>query len=263
MLKTIFSKTLYEKRWMQLAWGIGLLALVMLTMAFYPTFKETFGESLKNVPEGLKSFLGDAAAYQTIEGFIDLQILSQMVFMTIIMGVILGTGLIAGEENDGTLQTLLSYPVSRGRVYVQKLVACLTIVGVICFVVFIGMVVGSLLVGESISLGPAFLSVVMLWLVTLAFSLLGFSLGAITGRRGLSGAVAGALAFVTFMITSLAPSVPALKIPNYFSPFYYHNNPSVLRSGLEWGDLVILVTINIIFVVLGYIVFVRRDVYQK
>lgn len=263
MFKNIFLKTLYEKRWMQLAWGIGLFMLVVLTVAFFPTFQETFGQSLKDVPEGIKAFLGDAEAYQTIEGFIDLQVLSQMIFMTIIMGVILATGLIAGEENDGTLQTLLSYPVSRRTVYLQKLLACLAIIGVICLAIMLGIVVGALTVGESMAIGSVLLAIIMLWLVTLVFSLLGFSLGAITGRRGLSGAVAGALAFVMFMITSLAPSVPLLKTLNYLSPFYYHNNPSVLRVGLDWSDLAVLVSVNVVLVIIGYTVFMRRDVYQK
>lgn len=263
MLKSIFSKTFYEKRWTMIAWGVGLFLLVLATVAFFPTFKETFGQSLNDVPESLKAFLGDATAYQTIEGFMDLQVIAQMVFMTIIMGVILGTGLLAGDENDGTLQTLLSYPVARGRVYLEKLLSVLAIIGVVCLTIFFAMVVGAALVGEPLAVDRAFLAIVMLWLVTLVFSLLGYSLGAITGRRGISGGVAGALAFVFFMITSMAPSVSALKTVNYLSPFNYFNNPSVLRFGLELGDMAVLIVINIVLVVAGYVVFVRRDVYQK
>lgn len=263
MLKNIFSKTLYEKRWLMVIWGIGLFALVLATVAFFPTFKETFGQSLSDVPESLKAFLGDATAYQTIEGFMDLQVIAQMVFMTIIMGVILCTGLLAGEENDGTLQTLLAYPVARGRVYFEKLLSAMVIIGIICVAIFVAMVVGALLVGEPLAVTRAFLATTMLWLVTLVFSLLGYSLGAATGRRGVSGAVAGALAFVFFMITSMAPSVSALKTVNYLSPFNYFNNPSVLRFGLDMSDMLVLVIINIVLVVLGYIIFVRRDIYQR
>ncbi len=263
MLKNIFLKTLYEKRWLMVVWGVGLFALVLATAAFFPTFKETFGQSLSDVPESLRAFLGDATAYQTIEGFMDLQVIAQMVFMTIIMGVILATGLVAGDESDGTLQTLLAHPVARGRVYFEKLLAIAAIIGVVCGAILVAMLVGALLVHEPLAVTRTLLAVTMLWLVTLVFSLLGYSLGAATGRRGVSGAVAGALAFVSFMITSMAPSVSALKTANYLSPFNYFNNPSVLRSGLEVGDMVVLVIINVTLVIFGYIIFVRRDIYQR
>src|SRR5438105_4866016 len=149
MLKNIFTKTLFEKRWTIIIWSLAITLLTIMTMSVYPTLKETFGETVKDVPEAAKSFLGDAAAYQTIEGFVDLQVFAQMIFFIIILGVIVGTGLLAGDENDGTLQTLLSHPVSRNKVYAQKLLACMTIVGLVSFALFLATVVGALIVGES------------------------------------------------------------------------------------------------------------------
>jgi ABC-2 type transport system permease protein len=263
MLRNIFLKTLYEKRWTLFAWGLAIFLLTILTMSFYPTLRDTFGESLKNVPDSAKAFLGDATAYQTIQGFTDLQVFAQMVFFTIIMGVILGTGLLAGEENEGTLQTLLSMPVSRPKVYIQKLFACMAIVAGVCMVLMLAILLGALMVGEKMPLGRTFLATMMLWLVTMVFTVLGYALGAIFSRRGLSGAAAGMLAFVTYLITALAPNVHVLKIPNYFSPFHYFNNPSILKYGLGLRDLAVLLSINVVLAVLGYVVFVKRDVYQK
>lgn len=263
MLKNIYLKTLYEKRWTMFAWGLAIFLLTILTMTFYPTLRDTFGASLKDVPDSAKAFLGDAAAYQTIEGFVDLQIFAQMVFFTIIMGVILGTGLIAGEENEGTLQTLLAMPVSRSKVYFQKLLACASIVGVVCFILFVTVILGALLVGETMPLGRTMLACLMLWLVTLVFTILGYSLGAVISRRGISGAAAGMLAFVTYLITALAPNVKVLKIPNYFSPFNYFNNPSILRNGLQLSDLAVIVAINVTLIFVGYVVFTKRDVFQR
>ncbi len=263
MLKNIFLKTLYEKRWTMFSWGLAIALMVIVTMALFPTLRDTFGESLKNVPEAARSFIGDAATYQTIEGFVDLQIFAQYIFFTIIMGIIVGTGLIAGEENDGTLQTLLSMPVSRTKVYFQKLLACATIVGVVCFVLYLSVLLGALMVGESMPLGSSFVACIMLWLVTLVFTFFGYCLGAAVSRRGISGAVAGMLAFVTYLISALAPNVKVLTIPNYFSPFKYFNNPSIMRSGLEVRDLAIILAINGVLIFIGYIVFVKRDVFQR
>jgi ABC-2 type transport system permease protein len=263
VLNNIFQKTIYEKRWMTIIWSVVIALMTFMTMTVYPTLRDTFGESLKDVPEVAKAFLGDAATYQTIEGFTDLQVFAQMVFFTIIMGVILGTGLLAGDENEGTLQTLLAHPVSRRKVYWQKLLACMVIVGVVCVALFAAIVLGAMAVGESMPLVRTILACFMLWLVTMVFTVFGFSLGAITARRGISGAAAGMLAFVLYFITALEPSVKALKIPNYFSPFHYFNHPSILKNGLELSDLGILLAINVVLVVVGLLVFIRRDVYQR
>lgn len=263
MFRSIFLKTLYEKRWSTIIWSISIVLLTIMTMAVFPTLRDTFGKSLKDVPEGAKAFLGDVSAYQTIEGFVDLQVLAQMVFFTIIMGVILGTGLLAGEENEGTLQTLLSHPVSRSKVYFQKLMAIAVMVGIVSLALLVAMLLGALMVGESLAIGRSILAVMMLWLVTMVFTVLGYSMGAAIPHRGLSGVVAGMLTFITYLVTALAPNVKWLKVPNYFSPFRYFNNPSILKNGLEWGDFGILMAICVGLVAIGYFVFVKRDVYQR
>lgn len=263
MLKNTFLKTLYEKRWSALIWSLSLFAMVVLVMVLFPTFKESLGESLKDVPDSVKAFLGDAETYQKVTGYLDIQVFAQMVFMTIIFGVILGTGLIAGDEGEGTLQTLLSYPISRTRVYVQKLLALLALTGAVSLVIMAGAYLGVLLVGESVNLVNLFWATFMLWLVTLVFSLLGYALGAITGRRGLAGALAGGLAFVSLLITSLAEGVAALRGVNKLSPFNYFNKPSALEAGLQAGDMLILVIICTVFAVAGYLLFIKRDVYQR
>lgn len=115
MRKTIWLKTIYEKRWGLIAWYASLFAMTIFIMLLFPTLRDTFGQALKDVPDSIKGILGDAETYQRINGFIDIQVLFQMVFMTVIYGVILFTGVLAGDENEGTLQTLLTQPVSRKK----------------------------------------------------------------------------------------------------------------------------------------------------
>lgn len=263
MLKNIFLKTMYEKRWSLLIWSLALMALVLLTIVFYPTMRDSFGESLKDVPESMRSLIGDASAYQTLTGYIDLQVFSQLVFMTIIMGVIVGSGLLAGDENEGTLQTLLSYPVSRGKVYVQKLLALGVMMAVASLAVGLAIFIGAGIVGETLPVVDTLIACAMLWLITMVFAVLAYSVGAITGKRGVSGAGIGGLAFTTYMITTLAASVSALKYPNYLSPFRYFSNPSVYKAGFQVDDALVLSSVLAVGIVIGFIIFTKRDIYQR
>lgn len=264
MFSSIFTKTLYTKRWFLLSWTIGIAALVIFTMLFYPTLSQSFGESLKDVPDSMRALIGDAAAYSTIAGFTDLQIFSQLVFMTLILGVILFTGLLAGAEGDGTLQTLLSQPVRRTSVYFQQLAAGMVLLGLVCLVgVFGGVLIGALIISEPINVGRVLIGTLAVWLVTLVFSVLGFALGAATGRRGLAGGIAGGFAFTSFLVSTLAVSVKGLQTADKLSPFHYFNKPGIMQFGPQWRDFIILGAVVLVMIILAVIAFQRRDIYQR
>ncbi len=263
MLSSITLKTVFEKRWSMAVWFIGLFATTVLIMLIFPTLRDTLGKALNDVPDSIKGILGDAQTYQRINGFIDIQVLAQMVFMTIIYGVILFTGVLAGDENDGTLQTLLAHPVSRTRVYVEKLAGASLLLAIVNSSVFFGILIGAQIIGESVDVVRVALACVMLYLVTFVFGVIGFAIGAVTGKRGFAGAIAGALAFFSYLITNLAPTVKMLEGVNKFSPYEYFNKPTILDNGVQASDFMILVLISLTCIAVGYVGFTKRDIPLK
>jgi ABC-2 type transport system permease protein len=263
MLSNTFFKTIYTKRWMLLSWFVGLAALVILTILFYPALKDSFGQSLKSVPDSLKAFIGDSKNYTTIAGYTDLQVFFQFSYIVLIFGVILFTGVLAGEETDGTLQTLLAQPISRGRIYLEKMFGSMALLIAACMSLFVGSLVGVLLVHERLGIQRLFLSTVSEWLIVLVFSSLAYALGAATGKRAIAGGIAGVLAFMSLLITSLAVTINSLHLVDKFSPFHYFDKPGILLYGPRWGDMLILFIISIVFFIVGYFLFIRRDIYQR
>lgn len=265
MLKSIFTKTIYEKRWMMMWWSLAIILLTFFTLSFFPTFSKNsaFEQSVQDTPEALQGFIGDAASFRTIAGYIDQQVLAQLPFLTLILAVILFTSLLAGEENEGTLQTLLVQPVKRSRVYFEKLLAGMVVVGVACLALLAGVVIGLLVVNESVNMGRLLLATGMLWLLTLVFGVFGYVLGAITGKRGLSGGLAGVLAFTSLLISTLAMGVKGLRGVDNFSPFHYFNKPSILQYGIELSDVALLGGSVVVMVIIGWVIFERRDIYQR
>lgn len=263
MLKTIFLKTLFEKRWMILWWTLSSVALTIFIVLFFPTLKDSFGQAVKDIPESMRALIGNAEDYQILGGYITIQVFQQMIFLPIILGVTLATGLLAGDENEGTLQTLLTYPISRAKVYFHKLAASAVILGVVSLGFFFGSWIGALLISEGLDLWRLFQATWMAWLVSMAISLIGFALAAITGKRALAGSIAGAYAFAMYVISSLVVSVKGLRFLEYFSPFHYFNQPSPLKAGFDFGDMYVLLAASAVFILLGYLVFLRRDIYQR
>ena len=263
MFSNVFTKTLFEKRWMMLWWTLSSVALTIFIVIFFPTLKESFGQAMQDIPESMRSLIGDASDYQHLGGYLTIQVFQQMIFLTVTLGVIVCTGLLGGDENEGTLQTLLSYPISRTKVYLHKLAASAVIVGIVTFGFFIGSWAGALIIDEYVNLWQLFQATWMTWLVSMAVSLLGFALAAILGKRALAASIAGAYAFGMYVVTSLVETVKTLRPVDYLSPFHYFNHPSPLKAAFDFGDMFVMLAACVVLIFLGYLVFVHRDVYQR
>ena len=87
MLRNILLKTLRDQRRELLWWGIGLSALALITLLFYPSFRDTseFGELYEQLPEALaKAFVGEFSDFTSPEGFLNTQLfffLAPLVFL--------------------------------------------------------------------------------------------------------------------------------------------------------------------------------------
>lgn len=263
MINNTLTQTIYSKRWSMISWFIGMAALVVVTMIFYPTLRSSFGEALKNVPDSLKAFIGNSTTYSTIAGYTDLQVFFQFSYIIMIYGVILFTGVLAGEENDGTLQTLLAQPISRSRIYLEKLAAAATLLAAVCASLAVGVWISLPLIHQHIGTERLLISVLAEFLIALVFSSLGYAIGAATGKRGLAGAITGVIAFTSLLITSLGASVKSLKTVDRFSPFHYFDKPGILLYGPHWHDLAVLAGLSLVILVAGYLRFVRRDIYLR
>jgi len=263
MRSVIFQKTLFERRTSIIVWFVAVTVSTFLVMLLFPALRDSLGEALNDVPDSMKDLIGSAEDYQTVTGFVDLQVIAQMIFLTIIMGVIVGTSLLAGEESNGTLQTLLAQPVRRTRLYIEKFLAMGVMTLTTCGGLFFGTIIGLVALGESMNVWRLCLAIGMTWLLTLFFATMAYGIGAATGKRGLAGILTGFYAFTSYMLTALAGAAPALEKLNYGSPFYYFNTPSVLKNGLDFGNIAVLAAGILIFFAIGFIWFRKRDIFQR
>lgn len=263
MLSSVFGKTVFERRKQVIIWIVAIIGFCMLILTLFPTFRDTFGEALQNVPEGLRDLMGDANAYRSIEGYMDTILFSRIVFLSLILGIVAANGLLSSEETDGRLQTLLTQPISRTSIYWQKYLG-LAVFILLCLVgMVVGSILGTLVVGElsNVNILRLLSGVVMIWLLTMTFASLTFAMGGI--KKGIGGLLAGFLAFALFLIDSLAETATVLKNINKLSPFNYYNDPGIMTSGINWKHALLLLAGSLVLAVIGWLVFKKRDVYQS
>ena len=261
VLHSIFERALHEQRRALYGWSAGLALLALLMAALYPTVRDNPGLATlhESYPEALRSLFG-IADLTTGTGYLRAEIFSLMgPLLLVILAVLWGSDLTAGEEERHTIDVLLANPVSRRRVVFEKWVAMVLGVGVAAAA--LGVVIGAggplvrLHVG-SVALTAAVLSS---WLLAVLFGSLALAVGAATGRRGLARGVVAAAAVAAYLLSSLPELVSWLRPLRPLSPWYHALGVDPLGSGLQGLHLLVLVVLVGLCAAVGAAAFARRD----
>jgi beta-exotoxin I transport system permease protein len=123
MLGTVFTKTLRDQRRALVWWALGLVGTVVLYTSFWPSVRDNaaqFNRYLENLPDFMKNLLGEID-YTTPEGYLQSELFAFLApILLIVYAVGAGARAIAGEEEAGSLDLLLSVPIRRRRVLLDK-----------------------------------------------------------------------------------------------------------------------------------------------
>ncbi len=246
-------------------WCIGITGLVVLMLSVYPSIRDNpmFNQILEDYPDAIKEFVsfGGAFDYTSGPGYMGAELYSMILpLLFIIAAVVAGSKGIAGEEEAGTLDLMLSLPVSRTRVLLEKFLALAAEMVILGVVLFIVAWVGALAIGMDIGAGglaAASFDVVLLgWL----FGALALLLGAALGRRGLAAGIAAAAAVLAYVVNGLAPLVDWIDTLRPASPWYHYVASDPLSSGLDPLHVGLLLAITVVLVAIGPPLLARRDI---
>ena len=263
MLRSVFAKTLWERRWGIVGWVLGGLALTGFLVALYPVVRDSTGltELVEQLPEEMLSLMGiDPAFLTTGFGYLQAQMYTLMApLLILILAIGFGAAATAGEEEHGTADLLLTTPTSRRRVVLDKTSAMLVITTIVVLS-FVGvLLVGNVTVDLKLSIWGIFGINLGLILLGMFFGTLAAAIGAWSGRSNLAVAVAGTIAAVAFFIDGMAPLVSWLRGAQRFMPFYWYQVDSPLRNGpTAW--LLLLVAGSLVFTAAAVGLFRRKDI---
>lgn len=262
MLRNVFLKSLWEQRWSLLWWVLGIAALTFITVLFYPSFSDSpeFNDLLGDEDSLLRVFVGDIADLTSPEGFLNSQLYFFMVpLLFLVFAIARGSGAIAGEEERGTLDLLLSNPLARSQVLLHKFVAMIVTILALALILWLSAAIGVLAVDMDIStirVAEATLSAALLGIL---FGTVALALGGATGKRGISIGVASAIGISSYLLNALAPVVDALEPLSKLSPFYYYSDSDPLTNGLDPLHTAVFVGLTAVLLVVALFTFERRD----
>jgi ABC-2 type transport system permease protein len=265
VLSNVFAKSLRDVRRSLAWWSLGLVGLVAMMAAVYPTVRDNpdLNKLVKEYPEALKAFIsfGGEVDYTSGAGYLGSELFSFMIPLLLLVAAIgAGSRAIAGEEEKGTLDLLLANPVSRRRVLLEKLGALAFEVVALGFVLWLSLWIGSRAATMKVSAGHLAAGATAAAILAIAFGTIALLVGAASGRRGLAVGLSAALAVAAYVVNSLAPLVSALEPLQKVSPIYHYTASDPLRHGLDALHMSVLVGIALVAAVLAVAVFDRRDI---
>ncbi len=263
MAMLIAERSLRDRRRGFVGWALGIAAYVALVASVYPSVQSSgIQGAIRNYPKGLKAFFGGSGAFDfsTGAGYLHVELFSLVLpALLAIVGIGFGAAALAGEQEAGQMDLLLAYPVTRGRVVVEKIGALTSMLLGLAVVVTVSIAIigalGNLNVATSrvaiASLGAAF--------AALFFGLTAMLAGAATGKRTTAIAVGTALFAASYLLAGLAELVSWIEPLRVLSPLYHATGTQPIRNGLPVGNYAVLVALCAVTAVAVVVVFDRHD----
>jgi ABC-2 type transport system permease protein len=264
MLRNVALKLVRDQRRALIWWSLGLVALTALTVALYPSIRDSpeLNQTVADLPEALRELtVGSESDFTSPAGYLNSRLFALMApLLLTIYAINLGTGAIAGEEERRTLDLLLSTPVSRRWVVLQKCAGIAAVVAALTGAFWLALWIGARAAEMGIGAGSLAAAAVASALFAVVIGALAFALGCVTGRRAPSLAISAAVAAASYLLNGLAMLVDWLEPARWVSPFYLALGQDPLREGLSVGGTVALVAMAAVLVGVGLAGFERRDV---
>jgi ABC-2 type transport system permease protein len=264
MLGSVVLKTLRDLRRGFAYWSLGLVALVALHIGVYPSVRDNpaLNELAESYPEAIKGFIGFGGELDWVSGpgYLGAELYSFVApLLLLIVAVGAGSRALAGEEEQGTLELLLSLPVSRVRVALEKLAALVAEVVGLGLVLLVSLWIGVAAIDMGVSLAHLVSATLSAVLLAVGFGAIALAAGAATGRRSLAIAVSSAGAVAAYVVNSLAPLVGELEALQKVSPFYFYSASDPLRHGLDAVYVLALLGIVVVAGIAALVAADRRD----
>jgi len=255
--------TLWQRRWSLLWWCLGVACLIILTISLYPAFHDqnALNQQLSQLPQAAKSLFSDTGDFFSPQGYLS----SQVFYLTLplllsVLTIGMGSSLIAREEDDGTLELLLSRSISRGRLLVAKAFSGLIILIIVGAVV----VISSVLTAKFAHINIPLLNIAVASLLTINLALLFGSIAMTVTMFGRSARIASIgftalIAFGGYIVASLAGVARWLVWPAKFSPYHYFSPGDALYGHFGWQNPAGMLAASLILMFIAWLAFRRRD----
>lgn len=258
----VFRHAILRERGQILGWGIGLGLLAAMIILPYDSLmrqREQLQALVKALPPEMMAFFGGMTDLLSPAGYLNMQFYSYMPIVVGIYAVLAGSGLVASDEENGTLDLVLAHPISRTALFLGRVWALAAAMLGILAITWLGFIAALPFTAMPVSPLALIWPILSLFAVIAFFAALALLLSMVLPSRRLAASVAGLLLVASYTITSLATLIEGLATVARFSPLNYYQGGRAV-DGLNWGWLAWLLGAAVLCSLLAWLLFEGRDI---
>lgn len=250
------------RRRMLVGTAMGVAAYLLVVLAVYPSFKhDTALTAMIEANPSVAAAIGITGSITSPAGWLSANLYANFgPLLALMLTIGYGSAAIAGQDSDGLLGLTITLPATRTRIMVQKAGALLLVALVVPAASF-----AVCLTGPWFQLSPDWgpLTAASLALALLAFDVGAVALlvGALTGSRGAALGIATGFAAVAYLVSSLAPTIPAIHALRWVSPFFWAVGDDQVAHGVTPPEWAALLCVGLLVSVAAVAAFRRLDVH--
>jgi len=262
----VASRFELDQRRSNLAWGLGIVAVMVVTAAFWPSIEGTasLDEVIDDLPASLRAMIGSQAGVSlgSPPGYLNARVFATLLpVLLTVYGIGRGARAVAGSEEDGTLELILANPVTRSRVLAERGLAAFGFLVALGGVAFLALLALGAPVGllDGVSVLRVLAACCGLTVLAAFHSAIAFAVGAATGRHGLAVAAAATVAVAGYLLAGLLATSDDLRWLRVISPWHWLVSRNVLVQGTPLVPLLTEIAIGGALIAAGARRFNRRD----
>ncbi|OGO21233.1 MAG: hypothetical protein A2Z14_03305 [Chloroflexi bacterium RBG_16_48_8] len=205
------------------------------------------------------AFFGDLMAITTPKGYIDIYYFNYMTVIIGIFAVSTAASLLVKDEEEGRLDLLLAHPISRSGFFWGRLLGYVVTTLLILSVGWLSWWIPSRSTGLDLTGIELLRPFLPLLVQLLLFGFLGLLLSMILPSVRMAGMFTGALLIANYLLIGLSNINEDLKPIMNYTPLKYYQGGNAI-DGLNWEWLAMLLGVTVLFVLLAWWRFHRRDI---
>lgn len=258
MLRLIWQELKF-RRGAIIGWGLGLCFFPIVYIGIYPSVADQMAGFAD-----LEFYKAMGMSLGTFEDWVASILIALMPLVASIYAIINGTGTLAGEEEDGRLEMVVTLPLPRWQIVTAKAVA-LTLSSLIIYSI---VSVVSLLVFQSIESQietnlvamDMFRAVISAWPLVFSVAMIAMFLAAFCASRRFASMISAVILIVSYFGNTLSNSADALEPYKPFFLFTYLDaTAQSVTEGQQAGDVTVLLSIGLVSFVLAIVFFQLRN----
>lgn len=267
MFGTVFLETLRQARNQVLYWSLGMGLLGVIMGALVPLFNsQMLVDLFESLPPVILAMAGideEMSILATTEGILAVAFFTRYSLIFAAYPIIMGMRVSMNEEDEGIMDVLLSLPVRRWQVIIERFLAYVVTIPIILVFITLGLYLGTAMAQVTLDLGVivvALIASIPLLAVLMAFTMF---VGTLLRNKRYALGAAAAFAIYSYMLATVAQMIENNDIAQAvgsISVYRYFDINGIVTQGVSWANIGLLSALTAILVAGSLWFFQRRDV---